>query len=68
MGPWRWSVIWGNIGRQLRREVVEAWDSDDALTTAASPHPEWERPRTAFFLLTPSLEAEIDSPRNNLER
>jgi hypothetical protein len=65
VGPWRWSVIWGNIGRQLRREVVEAWDSDDALATGASLHPEWEQPRMAF-LVTPTLEVEIDAPRNNL--
>lgn len=67
MGPWRWSVMWGNIGRQLRREVVEAWDSDEALATAASLHPEWERPRMAF-LVTPAREADIGSSLNGRER
>jgi hypothetical protein len=48
-GPWKWMVLWGQPGRRLRREVVEAFDADEALVEAARRHPEWERPSVALL-------------------
>jgi len=35
-------------------EVVEAWDPDDAMATAAELHPELPRPRVAVLASRPA--------------
>jgi len=47
-GPHRFIVTWGRMGRfDFMVEVVDAWDPDEALVTAANLHPELPRPRVA---------------------
>ncbi len=49
-GPHRFIVTWGRMGRfDFVAEVVEAWDPDDAMATAAELHPELPRPRVAVL-------------------
>ena len=49
-GPHRFVVTWGRMGRfDFVAEVVEAWDPDDAMVTAAELHPELPRPRVAVL-------------------
>lgn len=49
-GPHRLLVAWGNMGRfDFVAEVVEAWDPDEAMVTAAALHPELPRPRVAVL-------------------
>jgi hypothetical protein len=49
-GPHRFIVTWGRMGRfDFVAEVVEAWDPDDAMVTAADLHPELPRPRVAVL-------------------
>ena len=41
-------VLWGQMGRPgFTTEIVEAWDPEEALVTAADLHPELHRPRVA---------------------
>jgi len=49
-GPHRFVVTWGRMGRfDFVAEVVEAWDPDEAMVTAAELHPELPRPRVAVL-------------------
>jgi len=49
-GPHRFIVTWGRMGRfDFVAEVVEAWDPEDAMVTAAELHPELPRPRVAVL-------------------
>jgi hypothetical protein len=49
-GPHRFIVTWGRMGRfDFVAEVVEAWDPDEAMVTAAELHPELPRPRVAVL-------------------
>ena len=49
-GPHRFIVTWGRMGRfDFVAEVVEAWDPEDAMGTAAELHPELPRPRVAVL-------------------
>ena len=52
-GPHRFIVTWGRMGRfdfvAEVAEVVEAWDPEDAMVTAAELHPELPRPRVAVL-------------------
>ena len=49
-GPYRFIVTWGRMGRfDFMAEVVEAWDPDEAMVTAAELHPELPRPRVAVL-------------------
>jgi hypothetical protein len=44
----RFLVLWGQMGRPgFTGEIVEAWDPEEALVTAADIHPELHRPRVA---------------------
>jgi len=50
VGPHRFIVTWGRMGRpDFVAEVVDAWDPDDAMVTAADLHPELPRPRVAVL-------------------
>lgn len=49
-GPHRFIVTWGRMGRfDFVAEEVEAWDSDEAMVTAAELHPELPRPQVAVL-------------------
>ena len=49
-GPHRFIVTWGRMGRfDFVAEVVESWDPDEAMATAAELHPELPRPRVAVL-------------------
>jgi hypothetical protein len=49
-----WLVTWGVLARSgFMVEHVEAFDADEALTIAASRHPELERPRVALLVASP---------------
>jgi hypothetical protein len=46
----RFLVLWGRMGRPgFTTEVVDAWDPEEALVTAAGLHPELHRPRVAVL-------------------
>ncbi len=46
----RFLVLWGQMGRPgFTTEIVEAWDTEEALVVAADLHPELHRPRVAVL-------------------
>jgi hypothetical protein len=50
VGPHRFIVTWGRMGRHdFAADVVRAWDPDEALVIAAERHPELPRPRVAVL-------------------
>lgn len=52
-GPHRFLVTWGRMGRfDFVVEEVDAWDPEDAMTTAAELHPDLPRPRVAVLAST----------------
>jgi hypothetical protein len=49
LGPWRWVVTWGVLGRPgFAVEHVTAFDSDEALVRAGERRSELGRPTAAF--------------------
>jgi len=49
-GPWRWLVTWGTLLRHgFHREIVEAFDAQDALSQAQRKRPDLPPPSSAFL-------------------
>ncbi len=49
-GPWRWLVTWGTLLRHgFHKEIVEAFDAQDALSQAQRKRPDLPPPSSAFL-------------------
>jgi hypothetical protein len=49
-GPWRWLVTWGTLlSHGFHKEIVEAFDAQDALSQARRRRPDLPPPSSAFL-------------------
>lgn len=61
-GPWRWLVTWGTLlSRGFHKEIVDAFDAQDALSQARRRRPDLPPPNSAFLTSGPQEKPENGS-------